>query len=48
MFRLLEVKGQWPADEQAVIVALIPKSDGGLRLIALFRTAYRIYAKAHA
>ncbi len=29
-------------------MALIPKSDGGLRPIALFRTAYRIYAKAHA
>ena len=48
MFRLFEINGQWPSDEQAVIVALIPKSDGGLRPIALFRTAYRIYAKAHA
>ena len=48
LFRLFEVNGQWPTVERAVIVALIPKTDGGLRPIALFRTAYRIYAKAQA
>ena len=48
LFRCFEVQGQWPIAEQAVLTALIPKSDGGFRPIALFRTAFRIYAKCRS
>ena len=44
MFAAFEAAATWPRDEQEVLTALIPKTDGGLRLIALFRTAYRVYA----
>ncbi len=36
MFRCFEALGQGPKSEQAVLTALIPKTDGGLRPIALF------------
>jgi hypothetical protein len=36
----------WPAAEQEVITVLIPKRDGGLRPIALFRTLYRVFPGA--
>jgi hypothetical protein len=32
----------WAGDEQGLLVRLIPKKDGGLRPIALFRTTYRV------
>ncbi len=43
-FRCFEALGQWPKSEQAVLTALIPNTDGGLRPIALFRTIFCIYA----
>ncbi len=46
--RTFELTSRWPKCEQAVLTALIPKSDGGLRPIALFRAAYRVYGKANA
>jgi hypothetical protein len=45
-FTDFEVWG-WPDDEQLVVVTLIPKKASGLRPIALFRTAYRVFAKLH-
>jgi hypothetical protein len=37
----------WPSSEAAQIsTILIPKRDGGLRPIALFRTLYRLYSRA--
>ena len=45
MFEIFEASATWPEAEQEVITTLIPKEDGGLRPIALFRTAYRVYAK---
>jgi hypothetical protein len=44
-FRLFEATATWPKQEQCVITTLIPKTDGGLRPIALFRTVYRVYSK---
>jgi hypothetical protein len=38
---------QWPSSEAAQITVLIPKRDGGLRPIALFRTLYRLFSRAH-
>ncbi len=43
--RLFESTATWPKQEQCVITTLIPKTDGGLRPIALFRTVYRVYSK---
>jgi hypothetical protein len=37
----------WPSSEAAQITVLIPERDGGLRPIALFRTLYRLYSRAH-
>ncbi len=48
MFEIFEASATWPEAEQEVITTLIPKEDGGLRPIALFRTAYRVYAKYRA
>ncbi len=48
LFRCFEVFGQWPKAEPAVLTHLIPKPDGGLRPIALFRTTFRIYAKCRS
>ena len=48
LFVLTERVGEWPKSEAIVITALIPKPDGGLRPIALFRTLFRIYSKARA
>jgi hypothetical protein len=45
MFHIFDIAG-WPPSEQQLLVKLIPKKDAGLRPIALFRTAYRVYAKA--
>jgi hypothetical protein len=47
LFRAFEQYG-WPASERIVLTVLIPKKDGGLRLIALFRSLYGIYSKARA
>ena len=44
-FRLFEGMGNWPACERQLLTILIPKPGGGLRPIALFRTAYRVYAR---
>ncbi len=44
-FRLFEATATWPKQEQCVITTLIPKTDGGLRPIALFRTVYHVYSK---
>ena len=46
LFRIFEAIGQWPRDEQKVLTVLIPKAEGGLRPIALFRTLYRMYSRA--
>ena len=48
MMWAFEATAWWPAGEQEVLTALIPKADGGLRPIALFRTIYRVYAKIRA
>jgi hypothetical protein len=45
MFATFEATATWPTNVREVITVLIPKADGGLRPIALFRTAYRVYAK---
>jgi hypothetical protein len=39
-------RSQWPLDEQLVLARLLPKKHGGLRPVALFRAARRVYAKA--
>jgi hypothetical protein len=47
-FRCFEATATWPKQERCVITTLIPKTDGGLRPIALFRTVYRVYSKIRA
>jgi Reverse transcriptase (RNA-dependent DNA polymerase) len=47
LFAIFETHG-WPTSERIVLTVLIPKKDGGLRPIALFRSLYRIYSKARA
>ncbi len=42
---LWERYGQVPVQERQLIVTLINKPDGGLRLIALFRAAYTVLAR---
>ena len=44
---LWERYGQVPKAERQLIVTLIPKPDGGLRPIALFRGAYRVLARVN-
>ena len=48
MFSLFEASATWPSSEQEVLTIHIPKADGGLRPIALFKTLYRVYAKCRA
>jgi hypothetical protein len=38
----------WPTQEQEQITTLIPKQDGGLRPIALFRTIFRVVGRIRA
>jgi hypothetical protein len=47
IFRIFEQHG-WSTSERIVLTVLIPKKDGGLRPIALFRSLYRVYSKARA
>jgi hypothetical protein len=47
LYRIFEQYG-WPPSERIVLTVLIPKKDGGLRPIALFRSLYRIFSKARA
>ena len=48
LFRSWEWLGDWATEERALLTAMFPKPDGGLRLVALFRTLYRVYARARA
>jgi hypothetical protein len=47
LLRLFEQFG-WPQSECLVLTVLIPKKNGGLRPIALFRSLYRGYSKVRA
>jgi hypothetical protein len=38
----------WPPREAQLMVVLIPKKDGSLRPIALFRSLYRVYSRARS
>ncbi len=39
---------RWPSSEQCQITTIIPKADGGLRPIALFRTVVRVVGRVRA
>ena len=43
---LCECAGEWPSFTSLVIIALLPKSDGGLRPIGLFPWLPKVWAKA--
>ena len=47
-YTAFELTGNFPEQERKVVTVLIPKTDGGLRPVALFRTLYRVYAKARS
>jgi hypothetical protein len=48
LFRAYESLGAWPATLANLIVRLLPKDTGGFRTIGLFRTLFRVWAKARA
>ena len=41
-----EITGRWPELIDVVVIALLPKSDGGLRPIGLMRFLIRIWTRA--
>ncbi len=46
IFALAEVWGRYPAQLENKLVKLIGKKDGGLRPIVLFRSLFRVHARA--
>ena len=45
LFLLAELAGNWPTLIGAVLIVLLPKSDGGRRPIGLFPTLCRIWMR---